>query len=158
MTEEFIQGVFARIATYFTDLGFRVKVDPKKYKIWLIYSRKQISEKHSFTENLTNIFNARKNYRVSSEIDGTIKDIFSKIREKARRNRSIKYRLILNVPNKKTLLLEDLIEIIGKLEEAGFRITLDEFSLSKVDILEKVQANDAEIYFENLEVNINISW
>jgi len=160
-TEEFIQAIFAKITSYFEDLGFKTKADNKKYKIWITYSKGRTLAKNSFTENLLKIIDARKNYRAFTEIDDIIVSIKLQIREKARRSRSLRYPLTLNIPNEKCLLLEDLLDIIEKLEEEGYEVSLEgglanPNARGNKDYI--LKAIDAGKCFEKLDIDLIISW
>lgn len=161
VTEEFIQGIFDKITSYFKDLGFKVKADKEKHKIWITYMQKRNLKKNSFTDNLINLISVRRNQRTFTGVDGIVNDILSQIREKARRGRQIKYPLILNIPNEKSLLLEDLLDIITILEEAGFQISLKGLASNNdcQTIGENIEkAIEEGMCFEKLVVDLTISW
>lgn len=161
ITDEFIQGIFDKVTSYFKDLGFRVKADNKEHKIWITYSKHRDLEKNTFTDNLINIIKVRNYYRTFTGIDQILSDIQLLIRESARRNRSLKYELNLNIANEKCLLLEDLEEVIENLEKDGFTVFLegDLYNNGLMDNMEYIsKCSDEGLCLEELRVILHIKW
>jgi len=160
-SDEFVHGVFQNITSYFEELGFKVKADYEKQKIWLTYLKRQSLKINSFTENIINFIKVRNYYRTFTGIDTVLSDIELLVRENARRNRNLSYKLILNTPNKKCLLLEDLVDIIENLEEAGFIVFLEGDLCNRGLMVNKeyiLKCIDDGLCFEELWVNLNIGW
>lgn len=162
ISDEFIQAILEKIAAYFENLGFKVKVDKDKFRLWIRYLSGNELERDSFTEKLINIINHRRSYRASGGIEDYLSIIFSEIREKARRNRSIKFPLTLNIPNAKSILLEDLLEIVDRLEKKGYEVIIDGplFNISSGDNREFIINNAVNegLCFEKLEICLIIKW
>lgn len=159
--DEFAYAVLEKITAYFKSLGFKVKADKEKFRLWIIYLKNNDLEQDSFTEKLTKIIKVRRNYRKFSGIDDHLGAIFSQIREKAHRNRSIQYPLVLNVANAKSLLLEDLLELIEELEKKGYEVIIEGALLNTGKVNNKeciLQAIDNHLCFEKLEICLIIKW
>ncbi|KJS86094.1 MAG: hypothetical protein JM58_07460 [Peptococcaceae bacterium BICA1-8] len=160
-SDEFIRGVFQKVISYFEELGFKVKADYEKHKIWLTCLKRKSLKEDAFTENINNFIKIKNYYRTFTGIDNVINDIERLIREGARRNRNLSYQLTLNIPNEKSLLLEDLVDIIYRLEQAGFSIFL-EGDLCNRDSMDNKEfifkCIDEGLCFEELRVKLNIQW
>jgi hypothetical protein len=160
-TNEFVQAILEKIICYFEYLGFKVKADTEKFKLWIAFLGTDNLKKDSFSEKLINIINARRNYRSSTGNEKLLNDIFAQIREKTRRSRSIKYPLTLNIPNTNTLLLEDLLELIDSLERKGYTVEIEDlvFNNKTLENREDIEkAINEEFCFEKMEINIIIKW
>ncbi|KJS22698.1 MAG: hypothetical protein VR72_03960 [Clostridiaceae bacterium BRH_c20a] len=160
-SDEFIQDIFQKIIAYFSELGFKVKADYEKQKIWLTYLKRQTLKKDAFTENILKFIKVRNYYRTFTGIDSVIDEIEGLIRESARRNRNLSYQLTLNIPNEKSLLLEDLVDIIDKLEKAGFSVAFEGDLCNKESMDNKeyvYNCIDEGLCFEELRVNLIIRW
>lgn len=159
--DEFAHAVLEKITSYFEGLGFKVKADKEKFRLWIIFLKNKNLEKDSFTEKLTGIIKVRRNYRKFSGIDDHLGSIFSQIREKAHRNRNIRYPLTLNIANTRSLLLEDLLELIDELEKKGYEVIIEGplLNIGKVDNKDCIlQAIDNNLCFEKLEICLVIKW
>lgn len=159
--DEFAHAVLEKITAYFESLGFKVKVDKENYKLWITYVPINNLERDSFTEKLINIINVRRNYRTFSGIEEHLSRIFSQIRDKAHRSRSIEYPLTLNIANTKSLLLEDLLELIDQLEKNGYEVNIEGplFTKGALDAKDCINhAIESGLCFEKLEIGLIIKW
>lgn len=159
VSDEFIQAVLEKVISYFENLGFKVKADRKYFRVWITYLKSKSLERDSFTEKLINIINVRQNHRTFTGIDEISADILSQIRENANRRRDILYPVTLNIANKKSLLLEDLLEIIDRLEKLGYMVSIEGLTNGNLDNRESIlKAVYAGMCFEKLEVSLIIKW
>ncbi|MFZ5942978.1 MAG: hypothetical protein ACOYVD_02635 [Bacillota bacterium] len=159
--EEFISGVFARIVSYFSQLGFKVKSSEDRYRIWIALLKRDTLKSDSFTDNLSNIIKVRGGYRAFIEGQDILKEMEKQIREKAKRSRSLSYKVTLNVANEKSLLVEDLINLVKKLEEQGFTVNIEGDLITNPEnkAVETIEEWINEgLFFEEMLVELIIRW
>ncbi|NLT94453.1 MAG: hypothetical protein GXW85_02790 [Clostridia bacterium] len=159
--EEFTHAVLEKIITYFESLGFKVKADKENFRLWISYLKNKDLEKDSFSEKLTNIIKVRRNYRSFSGINDHLGAIYSQIKEKAHRHRSLQYPLALNVANTKSLVLEDLLQIIDELEKKGYEVIIEGLLFNRGTMENRewiLQAMESDLCFEKLEICLIIKW